>query len=53
MIFFLKPSATFAFFYFCSLLFSQAAFSQDFSSIDRDLAQLENLMNDTLLNIEE
>ena len=39
-------------FFFCPL-FSQAAYSQDFSSIDRDLDQLENLIADTLRNTEE
>jgi DNA repair ATPase RecN len=33
-------------------LLPQAAFSQDFSSIDRDLAELENLIHDTLVNSE-
>jgi hypothetical protein len=33
-----------------SLLLPRAAFSQDFSSLDRDLAELENLIQDTLLN---
>jgi DNA repair ATPase RecN len=39
---------------FCTLssLFSPAAFSQDFSSIDRDLSELESLINDTLENSE-
>jgi DNA repair ATPase RecN len=31
----------------------RAAFSQDFSSIDRDLTELENLIQDTLANSEE
>jgi len=35
------------------LLSSQAAFAQDFSSIDNDLAQLESLINDTLTNTQE
>ena len=39
-------------FFFCSLL-PQAAYSQDFSSIDKDLQQLEDLINDTLRNTEE
>ena len=34
-------------------LSSQAAFSQDFSSIDQDLAQLESLINDSLVNTQE
>jgi septal ring factor EnvC (AmiA/AmiB activator) len=39
---------------FCtlSLLLPQAAFSQDFSSIDRDLSALESLIQDTLENSE-
>ena len=36
-----------------SLLSLQAAWSQDFSSIDRDLMTLENLIQDTILNTEE
>jgi septal ring factor EnvC (AmiA/AmiB activator) len=39
------------FFYYS--LFSQAAYSQDFSSIDSDLAALENLIQDTIANTEE
>ena len=39
--------------FFCYSLFSQAAYSQDFSSIDSDLAALENLIQDTLANTEE
>ena len=40
---------------FCvfSSLSSPAAFAQDFSSIDNDLAQLENLIADTLTNTQE
>jgi len=34
-------------------LSSQAAFAQDFSSIDNDLQTLENLINDTLTNTQE
>jgi len=34
-------------------LSSPAAYSQDFSSIDQDLAQLESLINDTLTNTQE
>jgi hypothetical protein len=34
-------------------LSSQVASAQDFSSIDNDLAQLENLINDTLVNTQE
>ena len=40
-------------FCFSSLLFSQAASSQDFSSIDTDLELLESLISDTLWNMEE
>ena len=45
----------FAFVLICtfSLLFSQAVLSQDFSSIDRDLEQLENLIADMLQNTQE
>ena len=39
--------------FFCCLLFSQAAYPQDFSSVDRDLELLENLIYDTLSNTEE
>ena len=35
------------------LLFSQAVFAQDFSSIDTDLQALENLINDTIASTEE
>jgi DNA repair ATPase RecN len=47
-------SALFAFFLWCILspLFPQAALSQEFSSIDGDLAELENLIQDTLANSE-
>ena len=40
---------------FCFRLFfsAQALWSQDFSGIDRDLSQLENLIADTLRNTEE
>jgi len=34
-------------------LSSQAAYAQDFSSIDNDLQTLENLINDTLTNTQE
>jgi len=44
-------AVVFCFFFFS--LSSQAAFSQDFSSIDQDLAQLESLINDTLTNTQE
>jgi chromosome segregation ATPase len=36
-----------------SSLFSQAVFSQDFSSINRDLSELEYLIQDTLENSAE
>jgi septal ring factor EnvC (AmiA/AmiB activator) len=39
--------------FFCSSLFSPAAWSQEFSAIDQDLAQLENLINDTIANTEQ
>jgi len=39
-------------FLFC-LLLSQAAFSQDFSSLDSDLLQLENLISDTIAITQE
>ena len=42
-----------AFFLCCCLLLSQAAFSQDFSSLDSDLQQLENLISDTITNTQE
>jgi len=39
--------------FFFSYLFSPALYSQDFSSIDQDLAQLESLINDSLANTQE
>jgi len=39
--------------FFFSYLSSLAAYSQDFSSIDQDLAQLESLINDSLANTQE
>jgi septal ring factor EnvC (AmiA/AmiB activator) len=39
--------------FFFSYLSSPAVYSQDFSSIDQDLAQLESLINDTLANTQE
>jgi hypothetical protein len=36
-----------------SSLFSPVVFSQDFSSIDRDLSELESLIQDTLKNSAE
>jgi chromosome segregation ATPase len=49
-----KPSALFAFPLLCILssLLPQAAWSQDFTSINRDLAELESLIQDTLANSE-
>jgi len=49
----MKPYAVFALFFILFLLLPQDAFSQDFSSIDQDLAQLENLINDTIANTQE
>ncbi|MDR1319588.1 MAG: hypothetical protein LBJ90_08175 [Treponema sp.] len=37
-------------FFTLSLLLPRAASSQDFSSLDRDLSELENLIHDTLRN---
>jgi septal ring factor EnvC (AmiA/AmiB activator) len=39
--------------FFFSYLSSPAVYSQDFSSIDQDLAQLQSLINDTLANTQE
>jgi len=47
----LKPISVF--FLLFLLLFSQAAFAQDFSSIDTDLRALESLINDTIASTEE
>ncbi|MDR0389619.1 MAG: hypothetical protein LBH73_06070 [Spirochaetaceae bacterium] len=44
-----SPHFFFAAVLFC-LLLPRAAFSQDFSSLDRDLSELENLIQDTLTN---
>ena len=49
----MKTSPKFARFTLCCLLLSPASYSQDFSSIEQDLEQLENLIADTLLNTEE
>jgi septal ring factor EnvC (AmiA/AmiB activator) len=46
-------TSVFALFFFCFSLFSQAVYAQDFSSIDNDLQELENLLNDTIANTEE
>jgi len=45
------PAAVILFIF--SYLSSPAVYSQDFSSIDQDLAQLESLINDTLANTQE
>jgi len=49
-----SPRFTTAFilFFFFSLS-SPAVYSQDFSSIDQDLAQLESLINDSIANTQE
>jgi len=39
--------------FFFSYLSSPALYSQDFSSIDQDLAQLESLINDSITNTQE
>ena len=39
--------------FFCFLLLPQAALAQDFSSLDRDLQQLEDLIKDTIASTEE
>jgi len=49
----LKLIPAFAFCCIFSLLFPPAALPQDFSSIDSDLQQLENLITSTLSNTEE
>jgi septal ring factor EnvC (AmiA/AmiB activator) len=45
--------AAFVLFFFCFSLFSPGVYAQDFSSIDNDLQELENLINDTIANTEE
>jgi septal ring factor EnvC (AmiA/AmiB activator) len=45
--------SVFALFCTLSLLFPQAVLPQDFSSLDKDLAELESLIQDTLQNSEE
>jgi len=45
------PAAVILFIF--SYLSSPAVYSQDFSSIDQDLAQLESLINDSLANTQE
>ena len=49
----MKKSAGFALFFTFFLPFSQAVWSQDFSSLDSDLALLEDLIKDTLANTQE
>ena len=49
----MKHIAAFALIFFCYSLFSQAAYSQDFSSIDNDLQTLENLIADTIASTQE
>jgi septal ring factor EnvC (AmiA/AmiB activator) len=52
----MKPSSlcfTVVLFFILFSLFPQAAFSQDFSSIDKDLSELESLIQDTLENSRE
>jgi len=49
----MKFTVVIALFFFCSSLFSQAAWSQDFSSVDKDLELLETLIVDTIANTEE
>ena len=46
-------AAVLVFIYACLLLFSPELYSQDFSSIGRDLDQLESLITDTMRNTEE
>ena len=53
MRFFITSNPTLVLFFLFCLLFSQAAFSQDFSSLDSDLTQLESLINDTISNTQE
>jgi len=49
----MKLSAGFILFFLLAPLFSRDVFSQDFSSIDRDMALLEDLINSTLNNTAE
>jgi hypothetical protein len=44
------PFSAFVLFFTFSLLLPRAASSQDFSSLDRDLSALENLIQDTIKN---
>jgi len=45
--------AAFVLIFFCYSLFSRGAYAQGFSSIDSDLAELENLIQDTITSMEE
>jgi septal ring factor EnvC (AmiA/AmiB activator) len=49
----MKKYSAFVLLFLLFLLLSQAVYSQDFSSIDLDLAQLEDLINDTIANTRE
>ncbi|MDR0323636.1 MAG: hypothetical protein LBI12_04220 [Treponema sp.] len=49
----MKKTEAFVFLFSLSLLFSAALWPQDFSSINSDLGLLENLINDTLENMQE
>jgi septal ring factor EnvC (AmiA/AmiB activator) len=49
----MKKYSAFALFLLLLQLLPQAVYSQDFSSIDMDLAQLEDLINDTIANTRE
>ena len=49
----MKSAKLFAALLFCCLFSPQAAYPQDFSSIDSDLQQLEDFIADTLRNTEE
>ena len=49
----MKHFSAFVLCFFCCSLFSRALYAQDFSSIDRDLQQLENLIADTISSMEE
>ena len=49
----MKKYSAFVLFFLLLLALPQAVFSQDFSSIDLDLAQLEDLINDTIANTRE
>ena len=49
----MKNLTVFALLFFCFLLSSPVAYSQDFSSIDSDLQQLESLINDTIASTQE